>query len=220
MTARARPTVRVGSGKNTPQPKQLSASTPRQKRECSTLLQSLWTGEPRIGGSPRIGGLTVEMCRRLSARDGFTISQKAFRVWQDAALGTADPDSRARLAEGGPYAKTDNDKRLRYRRRFFRHELVSALALMNEGGGVAGFERKRSRDLSRCVASRTGASVDWTAPTSGLSDWLSWNWSLGPPAGGRVPVCGTALSSCVIAKPSRCSAIWPGSGSCGLSLSR
>lgn len=70
---------------------------------------------------------------------------KASPVWQKAMLATADVEQRASLEDGGPYAKTDNNKRPRFidpttqqPRRYFRHELASALALMSEGASSLG----------------------------------------------------------------------------------
>ncbi len=70
---------------------------------------------------------------------------KASKIWQDAALKTAEQENGDRIKTNGPYAKTGNRKRLKFERRFFRHELASALALMNEG--VSLLENVQEADL-------------------------------------------------------------------------
>lgn len=93
------------------------------ERECSALLE---TFDP--------GGLSDEMCRAAAIAGRLHDIGKASSWWQDAALATADEEQLENLKARGPFAKTGGHKPLRFDRRFFRHELASALALMNEGG--------------------------------------------------------------------------------------
>ena len=97
------------------------------ERRCMTLLAEF-----------RAGGLSTEMCRAAIVAGRLHDIGKASPVWQDAALATADEEKRADLEARKPFAKTDNRKTLRYDRRFFRHELASALALMSEGASALG----------------------------------------------------------------------------------
>ena len=104
------------------------------ERACEELLD---------GFGP--GGLTLEMRRACVTAGRLHDIGKASPVWQNAVLATVDDDQRASLEDGGPYAKTDNNKRPRYTdpttqqpRRYFRHELASALALMSEGASALG----------------------------------------------------------------------------------
>ena len=105
------------------------------EHECQKLLQSF-----------KADGISAEMRQAVILAGRYHDIGKASHVWQEAALDTADEQDRMRLAESGPYAKTDNCKRLRLKRCFFRHELASALALMNEGQVV--LKNLRERDLA------------------------------------------------------------------------
>ena len=97
------------------------------ERECTTLIEE-------FGAS----GLSTEMCNAAIVAGRLHDIGKASPVWQDAALATADEEQRADLEARKPFAKTGNRKALRYDRRFFRHELASALALMSEGASALG----------------------------------------------------------------------------------
>ncbi|MXY09055.1 MAG: DEAD/DEAH box helicase [Acidimicrobiaceae bacterium] len=92
------------------------------ERGCLALLE---TFDP--------GGLSEEMYRAAAMAGRLHDIGKASSWWQDAALATADEGKLDNLKERGPFAKTGSHKPLRFERRFFRHELASALALMNEG---------------------------------------------------------------------------------------
>lgn len=61
---------------------------------------------------------------------------KTHEVWQRTVLGLADGGERTRLERDGPWAKSAVAGRLRHERPFFRHELASALALLDEGGQI------------------------------------------------------------------------------------
>lgn len=61
---------------------------------------------------------------------------KAHPVFQSTMQRSADEHDRARLAAGGPWAKSGGSRKPRHVPRFFRHELASALALLNEGRGA------------------------------------------------------------------------------------
>ena len=101
------------------------------ERECSALLEVF-----------SAGGLSDEMCRAAVIAGRLHDIGKASTCWQDAALATADEQQRDDLKARGPFAKTGSHKPLRFDRRFFRHELASALALMNEGGVSLGDHRE------------------------------------------------------------------------------
>ncbi|MCL5444497.1 MAG: CRISPR-associated endonuclease Cas3'' [Actinobacteria bacterium] len=70
---------------------------------------------------------------------------KAHNVFQDSILSCADEGDRGRRAAGKPWAKSGSDKRLRHKRRYFRHELASALMLLGEGSVV--LRGKQEQDL-------------------------------------------------------------------------
>jgi len=97
------------------------------ERECEMLLEGFGPGD-----------LTAEMRKAATTAGRLHDIGKASPVWQDAALATADEEQRAGLEDNGPFAKTGSNKALRLERRFFRHELVSALALMSEGASAMG----------------------------------------------------------------------------------
>ena len=97
------------------------------ERECETLLERFGPGD-----------LTAEMRRAAIVAGRLHDIGKASPIWQDAALATANEEQRAGLESSGPFAKTGSDKPLRFDRRFFRHELASALALMSEGASAIG----------------------------------------------------------------------------------
>ena len=105
----------------------LAAHLADVERECTTLLDALGAF-----------GLSAEMRSAAIAAGRLHDIGKASPVWQDAALDTADEGQRADLTARIPYAKTGSGRALRFDRRFFRHELASALALMSEGASVLG----------------------------------------------------------------------------------
>ena len=97
------------------------------ERECEILLEGF-----------RPGDLSAEMRRAAIIAGRLHDIGKASQVWQDAALASANQEQRAGLEGSGPFAKTGSSTPLRFERRFFRHELASALALMNEGASALG----------------------------------------------------------------------------------
>ena len=101
------------------------------ERECTTLIKA-------FGKAFGASGLSAEMCNAAIVAGRLHDIGKASPVWQDAALATADEEQRADLEACKPFAKTGNRKALRFDRRFFRHELASALALMSEGASALG----------------------------------------------------------------------------------
>ena len=97
------------------------------ERKCTTFLEAFGAD-----------GLSSEMHRAAIVAGRLHDIGKASEVWQDAALATVDDEQRASFEARGPFAKTGNHKPLRFNRRFFRHELASALALMSEGASALG----------------------------------------------------------------------------------
>ena len=97
------------------------------ERECEALLESFGPSD-----------LTPDMRRAAIVAGRLHDIGKASPVWQEAALATATDEQRADLESSGPFAKTGNNKPLRFEYRFFRHELASALALMGEGSSAMG----------------------------------------------------------------------------------
>ena len=61
---------------------------------------------------------------------------KAHPVFQGTMARCADEADRASRVAGGPWAKSGGPNRARHERRFFRHELASALALLGEGSAA------------------------------------------------------------------------------------
>lgn len=80
---------------------------------------------------------------------------KAHPVFQDSLLKAATDSERDRRIAGSPWAKSGGDKMLRHARRSFRHELVSALALLGDAG-VALREVEESDLVIYLVASHHG----------------------------------------------------------------
>ncbi|MCY4433830.1 MAG: CRISPR-associated endonuclease Cas3'' [bacterium] len=97
------------------------------ERECKMLLEGFGPGD-----------LSAEMQKAAIIAGRLHDIGKASPVWQDAALATANEEQLAGLENSGPFAKTGSHKALRFERRFFRHELASALALMSEGASAMG----------------------------------------------------------------------------------
>ncbi len=97
------------------------------ERECEVLLAGFGPSD-----------LSEEICRAIIIAGRLHDIGKASRVWQDAALSTAEEVEKADLESRAPFAKTGNKKALRFKHRFFRHELASALALMSEGASAIG----------------------------------------------------------------------------------
>lgn len=58
---------------------------------------------------------------------------KAHRIFQDCIVKCAKEEDRAYREANGPWAKSGIKKRLEYERKFFRHELASALMLLSDG---------------------------------------------------------------------------------------
>lgn len=104
------------------------------EHECAVLLEELGAG-----------GLSAEMHSAAIAAGRLHDIGKASEVWQGAALTTASDEERDRLEADGPFAKTGNRRPLRFNPPFFRHELASALALMNQG--AAALDGHRETDL-------------------------------------------------------------------------
>lgn len=61
---------------------------------------------------------------------------KSHEVFQDTMLRCADETDRERIAGGAPWAKSGGSRRARHSRRFFRHELASALGLLGDAASA------------------------------------------------------------------------------------
>lgn len=80
--------------------------------------------------------LPGEICEAVGLAGRFHDVGKAHPVFQETLLGSVDEEERRRQESGVPWAKSHRTRRSRHRRRYFRHELVSALALLDAGGEV------------------------------------------------------------------------------------
>ena len=146
------------------------------ERECTALLEAL-----------KPSGLNAAMRRAAIVAGRLHDIGKASCVWQNAALGTVEEEQRAGLEARGPFAKTGNHKPLRFDRRFFRHELASALALMGEGGSVLCDEHETDLVIY-LVASHHGRirlSIRRPHEESGIGDAIVT--TLGVAAGDALP---------------------------------
>ena len=149
----------------------LAAHLADVERECATLL-----------GAFGATGLSAEMCRAAIIAGRLHDIGKASPVWQAAALNTADEEQRAGLEARGPFAKTGNDKALRFTPRFFRHELASALALMSEGASALG-DHHETDLVIYLVASHHGRirlSIRRPPEESGLDDTIVTTLGVAP----------------------------------------
>ena len=97
---------------------------------------------------------------------------KASRVWQNAVLATADDEQRASLEDGGPYAKTDNNKPSAVHRPnhatttqiFPARTCVSASPHERGSVSIGRSSRNRSCDLSCCGSPWPHSFVDSPSP--------------------------------------------------------
>ena len=141
------------------------------ERECTTLLEAFGASD-----------LSAEMRSAAIVAGRLHDIGKASPVWQRAALATADEEQRAGLEERPPFAKTGNHKALRFDRRFFRHELVSALALMSEGASALGDHRETDL-VVYLVASHHGRirlSIRRPPEESGIDDAIVTTLGVAP----------------------------------------
>ncbi len=128
---------------------------------------------------------------------------KAHEVFQDtlarSSIGSPPPP-------GGPWAKSPSASPVRHRRRYFRHELVSALALLDDPGGV--LEGIEERDLATYLVAAHHGRVrlairslpDEDAPPDGAGIRVAlgvWDGDVLPAVvvpGGRLPDVSVDLS--------------------------
>ncbi len=61
---------------------------------------------------------------------------KSHEVFQNTMVRCADETERDSISAGGPWAKSGSGRRARHSRRFFRHELASALALLGDAASA------------------------------------------------------------------------------------
>jgi len=149
----------------------LAAHLKDVERECTTLLEAL-----------DACGVSADMRSAAVLAGRLHDIGKASPVWQDAALATVDEEQRADLRASAPFAKTDNARPLRFGPRFFRHELASALALMNEGASA--LDDHRETDLViYLVASHHGRirlSIRRPPEESGIGEEIVTTLGLAP----------------------------------------
>lgn len=149
----------------------LAAHLADVERKCATFLGAL---EP--------GGLSPEMNQAAIVAGRLHDIGKASQVWQDAALDTAGEEKRTALKARGPFAKTGSGKALRFKHRFFRHELASALALMSEGSSALG-DHHETDLVIYLVASHHGRirlSIRRPPEESGIDDTVVTTLGVGP----------------------------------------
>jgi len=91
------------------------------------------------------GGLTAGQRRAALLAGMLHDIGKAHPVFVETLAGTVanDDEQKAADAAGRPWAKSAGTRRSRHARRGFRHELVSALALLDAGGAVIAEEEER-----------------------------------------------------------------------------
>ena len=141
------------------------------ERECTTLLEAFGASD-----------LSAEMRNAAIVAGRLHDIGKASPVWQDAALATAHEEQRAGLEARAPFAKTGNHKALRFDRRFFRHELASALALMSEGASALG-DHHETDLVIYLVASHHGRirlSIRRPPEESGIDDTIVTTLGVAP----------------------------------------
>ena len=90
-------------------------------------------------------GLTQAVIDAAIFASGLHDIGKAHPVFQDTLARSADAADRAWVQDRGPWAKSGGSHHVHHERRFFRHELASALALL--GGGAATLDGMEERDL-------------------------------------------------------------------------
>ena len=90
-------------------------------------------------------GLSQAAIDAAVAASGLHDIGKAHPVFQETLVRSADDSDRTWVQEGGPWAKSGGSRRAHHERRFFRHELASALALLSEG--AATLDGLEERDL-------------------------------------------------------------------------
>ncbi|MGH8870670.1 MAG: type I-G CRISPR-associated helicase/endonuclease Cas3g [Acidimicrobiia bacterium] len=113
-----------------------------------TLEQHLADVEAAVRDiTERIGhnGCTSDQLEAAAVAGRFHDLGKAHRTFQDALLATASDVERPALERRGPWAKSAKGRGGRYDRRYFRHELASALALLDAGSNA--LEDIAERDL-------------------------------------------------------------------------
>jgi len=124
----------------------IGAETSSRAGEWVTLLRHLEEAEAAVrelNDALAPTGLSAGQMEAAAVAGRLHDIGKAHQVFHDSLLEVATDKEREQRIAGTPWAKSGTDKMLRHARRSFRHELVSALALLGDAGVVLGDAEER-----------------------------------------------------------------------------